>query len=142
MCCAIKESEPNLSGLSINSLEFVNENGDWISTSARKKGSAGVQGRDYPTPTLQIEFEQYEIVDANGLVTTVTMKDDIIAPAGHEILTGEEDVDTDEDTLTSEENKTVRFLKGSSSLEFSLWKTDVSILCPRRLFLFSKLSRN
>lgn len=122
---ATKVSEPDLAGLDINGLEFVNEKGDWVSTSARKKGSAGVQGRDYPTPTLQIDFEQYEIIDANGLVTTLTMKDDIIAPTGQEVPTGEEDVDADEDALTAEDDETVRFLRGSNKNEYKAYRTSL-----------------
>lgn len=122
---ATKIAEPQLTGLDLSGLEFANEKGDWVSTSARKKGSAGVQGRDYPTPTLQIDFEQYEIIDANGLVTTLTMKDDIIAPTGQEVSTGEEEVETDEEALASEGDDLVKFLRGGNKNEFKAYRTTL-----------------
>ena len=121
---ATKISKPDLTDLDINGLEFVNEKGDWISTSARKKASAGVHGRDYPTPTLQIEFEQYEIIDAKGLVTTLTMGDDIITPTGQEAPIGEE-VEADEIDLANEVHTLVRFLRGSNKNEFKAYRTTL-----------------
>lgn len=122
---ASKETAPDLLGLNLADLEFVNERGEWISVSARKKGGAGVQGRDYPTPTLQIDFEQYEIIDANGLVTTLTTKDDIIAPISQEVPIGEEDIETDEDALSAEYDDTVKFLKGSNKNEYKAYRSTL-----------------
>ena len=123
---ATKQSAPDVSGLNINDLEFINEKGEWVSTSARKKGTAGVQGRDYPTPTLQIDFEQYEIIDANGLVTTITMSDDIIAPTGLEIVqTGGEEVEADDEALASEGDEAARFLRGANKNEYKAYRTSL-----------------
>lgn len=123
---ATKESEINLTDLNLSSLEFINETGDWISTSARKKGSAGVQGRDYPTPILKIDFEQYEIVDNNGLVTTIAMSDDIIAPTGFEtVQTGEEDIEADEGALSAETDETAKFLRGANKNEYKAYRSSL-----------------
>jgi|GEM_PF-2666309 SAM-dependent methyltransferase len=122
---ASKESEPKLLGLNINNLEFVNEKGEWVSTSVRKRGNSGVQGRDYPTPALKIDFEQYEIIDANGLVTTIAMKDDIITPTGQEVLTGEEDIEANEAELAAEENQAAKFLKGSNKNEYKAYRSSL-----------------
>lgn len=120
---ATKESTPDLAGLDINSLEFANEKGDWISTSARQKNGAGVQGRDYPTPTLKIDFEQYEIIDANGLVTTLKMKDDIIAPIEQEAQTADVEIEADEERLATEADETRRFLRGRNESEFNDYRS-------------------
>lgn len=122
---ATKVSNPKLMGLVIGNLEFVNEKGDWISISARKKGCAGVQGRDYPTPALQIDFEQYEIIDANGLVTTITTNDDIIAPTGQEVQIGEDTVEAEEETLIEESDETAKLLKGSNKDEYRAYRASL-----------------
>jgi len=127
---ATKVSNPNLSSLDINSLQFVNEQGNWVNASNHKKNGVGVQARDYPSPTLQIDFEQYEIIDANGLVTTLTTKDDIINPVGQEITIGEENVDVNEEALIAETDKTVKFLKGSNKDEYKAYRN--SLLKPVR----------
>lgn len=64
---AKKVGNINLEGLTLKNLEFANDNGEWISTrpKKKKKGTSGIQGRDYPTPGLQIEFDQYEIINNN-----------------------------------------------------------------------------
>lgn len=54
----------NLEDLTLKNLEFANENGEWISYGPKKKkGTRNVQGRDYPTPSFKIEFDQYEIIN-------------------------------------------------------------------------------
>lgn len=106
---ASKKSQPELTGLDINNLEFANENGDWISTTSRLKNGNGMNPKDYPVPSLHIDFDQFEIMDPAGIVTTIAVGDDIIPP----VIPGDEVVNSEQDNVDP-----IQFLKGSNKSQF------------------------
>ena len=84
----------NLDGLTLKNLEFANENGEWISEGSKKKNkrTASVQGRDYPTPSLKIEFDQYEIINNNQERVIILDSDGSeISVDGEDVLSGDEE---------------------------------------------------
>ena len=128
---ARKVANINLDGLTLDSLEFANETGEWISTgSKKKKGSrSGIQGRDYPVPGLELQFDQYEIINDKEEVTVITYQDDIVPPIekDDEVVNGNgvSKVDVAIGTLVKSGILDIDFLKGDTKEDYREYRTTL-----------------
>ncbi|HVF69418.1 MAG TPA: methyltransferase domain-containing protein, partial [Xanthomonadales bacterium] len=120
---AKKEKEVDVENLDIDLLEFAGEDGKWISTGLKKtKGQKNIQGKEYPTPDIQLEFDQYEIISSNNQIHIVTYNDE------EEKLPSEQFEDETERTEPGKTKIDVhkrRFLKGISRADFREYKNMV-----------------
>lgn len=129
---AKKVSNVDLGGFILDNLEFANERGEWISYgSKRKKGqSGGVQGKDYPTPTLELQFDQYEILNDKNEVTVISYQDDDVIPT----IDIDEDEPRGEVIQTSEDGVSgiieanglgLDFLRGETKEDYREYRTTL-----------------
>lgn len=73
-CVAARKVSPiNITELKVADLEFVNENGEWISTGEKKKTPPKLPpARNGDESLLKVTFEQYEIVNRDNGKTRIT----------------------------------------------------------------------
>lgn len=124
-----KVTNINLDGLALNNLEFANETGEWISTGTKKKKGSGkgIQGRDYPIPGLELQFDQYEIINDRQEVTVITYQDDIVQPIEkeNEVVNGNgaDKIDITASPVVESEILDIDFLKGDTKEDYREYRT-------------------
>ncbi len=68
-----KIGDINLENLNLSDLEFYNERNEWISHPGKKKNGLVVKSGDYPSPTIRLKFDRYQIVGENNEATDISL---------------------------------------------------------------------
>lgn len=131
---AQRTGEVNLKNLNLKDLEFANEDGAWISTGSKKKNkrAIGVQGRDYPTPGLMLDFDQYEIINNNQERMIILDNDGSQIPVeGEDVLNGDSDEGRNgHNPIPEEELLGQDYLRGTAEEDYIDYRE--SLLKPAR----------
>ncbi|OGK13101.1 hypothetical protein A2861_01945 [Candidatus Roizmanbacteria bacterium RIFCSPHIGHO2_01_FULL_38_15] len=122
---AKKIDQINLENLSLQNLEFADENGKWISYGKKKKRkekSVKVAGKDYPLPDLEIQFDQYEIVNNQKQIKVITYKDKFI---DNPTLPSSGDGHVDGNMQNVKETSPLEVIKGETKADYHYYRTNL-----------------
>jgi hypothetical protein len=124
---AKKTGDLRLDGLKIDDLRFANESEEWQSTVKKKKSKPKGTPKQYPTPQLKLEFDQYEIVQTNN-EKTVLSYDNAPLPESIPVVVPQVPANGSinfQDSKTTEPTKEYDFIRGNNQKEYRDYRTSL-----------------